>query len=178
MSLQLGAPQNAMDYTETQNSGKALSSPVPAYLDFIACPNCSFHVPLRVEGLTWTVTSPTSIAERLLARIGHLEREELWVLTMNTKNQVMDATPLYRGNVTSVQVRVGELFSEAIRRHAAAIAICHTHPSGDPTPSADDLHLTAEAIAAGRILDIRVLDHLILGNGAWTSLRDRGIDFP
>lgn len=73
------------------------------------------------------------IAERLLARLGHLEREELWVLTMNTKNAVMDASPLYRGSVNTVQVRVGELFVEAVRRHAAAIAICHTHPSGDVT---------------------------------------------
>jgi DNA repair protein RadC len=106
-----------------------------------------------------------------------LEREELRVLTLNTKNRVTDMQTVYQGNVNSTQVRVGELFREAIRTHAANILIVHNHPSGDPTPSPDDLHLTAETIAAGRLLDVRVVDHLIIAGDGYSSLRDRGIQF-
>jgi len=74
-------------------------------------------------------------------------------------------------------VRVGELFRMAVRVNAAGIIIGHNHPSGDPTPSPDDLHLTAECIAAGRLLDIPCLDHLVLGDDGYVSLRDRGIAF-
>jgi len=74
-------------------------------------------------------------------------------------------------------VRVGELFRFAVRVNAASIMLAHNHPSGDPTPSPDDLHLTAAVLAAGRMLDIQLLDHIIVGDDAYTSLRDRGINF-
>jgi DNA repair protein RadC len=144
---------------------------------FLACPKCDHQIDLRVEGLTWYVRGPRDVADRLLARLGHLEREELWVLNLNTKNAVMDACCLYQGNVSQALVRVGELYREAVRSNAAGVILAHNHPSGDPTPSPDDLHLTAEAIAAGRLLDITLLDHVILGNGEYVSLRDRGVSF-
>ena len=90
---------------------------------------------------------------------------------------MIPSTVVYQGNVSAALVRIGELFRDAVRRHAAGIIIVHNHPSGDPTPSPDDLHLTAEAVAAGRLLDVPVLDHVILGHGAFVSLRDRGITF-
>jgi DNA repair protein RadC len=74
-------------------------------------------------------------------------------------------------------VRVAELFRTAVSQHASRIILCHNHPSGDLDPSPDDLRLTAEAIAAGRLLDIEVLDHLIVGGGSYVSLRDAGIPF-
>ena len=74
-------------------------------------------------------------------------------------------------------VRVGELFRDAVRLNATGVILVHNHPSGDPTPSPDDLHLTAEAVAAGRTLDIQLLDHLVIGHDAYLSLRDRGIAF-
>ena len=89
----------------------------------------------------------------------------------------MDEREVYRGNVSASLVRISELFSEAVRRNASGIVLAHNHPSGDPTPSPDDLHVTAEAIAAGRLLDIDVLDHIVLGNGRFVSLRDRGVTF-
>ena len=70
-----------------------------------------------------------------------------------------------------------ELFRDAVRLNAAGVILVHNHPSGDPTPSPDDLHLTAEALAAGRLLDIDLLDHLVIGHDAWVSLRDRGVAF-
>ena len=84
---------------------------------------------------------------------------------------------LRRGPRSQIQVRIAELFRDAVRAHAAAIIVVHNHPSGDPEPSADDLHLTAEAIAAGRLLDIPLLDHVILAGDSYVSLRDRGIAF-
>jgi DNA repair protein RadC len=84
---------------------------------------------------------------------------------------------VYAGNVSSSLVRVGECFTEAIRENASGIVAVHNHPSGDPTPSPDDLHLTAELIAAGRLLDIDVLDHIVLARDGYISLRDRGVVF-
>ena len=99
------------------------------------------------------------------------------MVLLNTKNAVLAAPTVYQGNVSTALVRVGELFRDAVRQHAAGIIVVHNHPSGDPTPSPDDLHLTAETVAAGRLLDVPVLDHLIIGHDAYVSLRDRGIAF-
>jgi DNA repair protein RadC len=123
------------------------------------------------------VRAPRDLADRLVPEMGRLEREELRVVLLNTKNVVLGIETVYQGNVSTALVRIGELFRAAVRRHAAALIVVHNHPSGDPAPSPDDLHLTAEAIAAGRLLDLPVLDHLIVGHGAYVSLRDRGIGF-
>ncbi|MFL5771026.1 MAG: DNA repair protein RadC [Chloroflexota bacterium] len=125
----------------------------------------------------WTVRSPGDVADRLVLQMGRLEREELRVVLLNTKNVVLRVQTVYQGNVSSSLVRVGELFRDAVRLNATALILVHNHPSGDPTPSPDDLHLTAEALAAGRLLDIDVLDHLVVGHDAWVSLRDRGVAF-
>lgn len=125
----------------------------------------------------WTIRAPRDIATRLQADMGHLEREELRVVLLDTRNGVMAMPTVYLGNVSTALVRIGELFRDAVRLHAARIILVHNHPSGDPTPSPDDLHMTAEAVAAGRLLDITVLDHLVFGHGRWMSLRDRGVAF-
>ncbi len=125
----------------------------------------------------WTIRAPRDLADRLVLQMGRLEREELRVVLLNAKNAVLGTSTVYQGNVSTALVRVGELFRDAVRQHAAGIIVVHNHPSGDPAPSPDDLHLTAEAVAAGRLLDIAVLDHLIIGHDAYVSLRDRGIAF-
>jgi DNA repair protein RadC len=125
----------------------------------------------------WTVRAPRDLADRLVPQMGSLEREELRVVLLNAKNVVLGMRTIYQGNVSTALVRIGELFRDAVRQHAAGVVIVHNHPSGDPAPSPDDLHLTAEAIAAGRLLDVAVLDHLIVGHDAYVSLRDRGIAF-
>ena len=125
----------------------------------------------------WTVRAPRDVAERLMPEMGSLEREELRVVLLNTKNVVLRVVTVYQGNVSASLVRVGELFRDAVRVNAAGAILVHNHPSGDPTPSPDDLHLTAEALAAGRLLDIELLDHLVIGHAAFVSLRDRGVSF-
>jgi len=125
----------------------------------------------------WTVRSPRDVADRLILQMGRLEREELRVVVLDSKNHVLRVATIYQGNVSSSLVRVGELFRDAVRLNAASLILVHNHPSGDPTPSPDDLHLTAEALAAGRLLDIDLLDHLVIGHDAYISLRDRGVAF-
>jgi DNA repair protein RadC len=125
----------------------------------------------------WAIRGPRELGQRLLTELGHLEREELRVVLLDTRNGVLSMPTVYRGNVSVALVRIGELFHDAVRLHAARIILVHNHPSGDPTPSPDDLHMTAEAVAAGRLLDIAVLDHLVVGHGSWVSLRDRGVAF-
>ncbi|MEO5940277.1 MAG: DNA repair protein RadC [Candidatus Limnocylindrales bacterium] len=125
----------------------------------------------------WTIRSPRDVADRLMLQMGRLEREELRIVLLNTKNVVLRVATVYQGNVSSSLVRVGELFRDAVRLNASGVILVHNHPSGDPTPSPDDLHLTAEALAAGRLLDIDLLDHLVVGHDAYVSLRDRGVSF-
>ena len=125
----------------------------------------------------WTIRAPNDVADRLVLQMGRLEHEELRVVLLNTKNVVLRVVTVYQGNVSSSLVRVGELYRDAVRLNATGAILVHNHPSGDPTPSADDLHLTAEALAAGRLLDIDLLDHLVIGHDAYVSLRDRGVAF-
>jgi DNA repair protein RadC len=125
----------------------------------------------------WTVRAARDVGERLVAQMGYLEREELRVVLLNTRNAVLRVVTIYQGNVSSSLVRIGELFRDAVRLNASGLILVHNHPSGDPTPSPDDLRLTAETLAAGRLLDIQLLDHLIVAGDSFVSLRDRGVAF-
>jgi DNA repair protein RadC len=122
----------------------------------------------------WLVRTPGDAAEPLVDVMGSLEREELRVLLLDTKNVVVAERTVYRGNLAGSSVRVGEVYRDAVRRCAAAIVVAHNHPSGDPSPSGEDLRITAELADAGRLLDIELLDHLVIGRGRWTSLRAVG----
>lgn len=127
----------------------------------------------------WLVRTPADVAEPLIDAMAALEREELRVLLLDTKNVVIGRRTVYRGNLAGSSVRVGEVFRDAVRACAAAIVVAHNHPSGDPTPSGDDLRITAELAEAGRLLDIELLDHVVIGRGRWTSLRALGaVDQP
>lgn len=128
---------------------------------------------VRVNG-PWTVRTPGDAAEPLIDAMGSLEREELRVLLLDTKNVVIAERTVYRGNLAGSSVRVGEVFRDAVRRCAAAVVVVHNHPSGDPSPSSEDLRITTELVDAGRLLDIELLDHLVIGRGRWTSLRAIG----
>lgn len=122
----------------------------------------------------WRIRTPADLAERLVPAMGHLEREELRSVLLNTKNVVTGMVTVYTGNLAGSPVRIGEVFRDAVRRQAASLVVVHNHPSGDPSPSAEDLRITRELAEAGRLLDIDLLDHLVIGHGRWVSLRALG----
>jgi DNA repair protein RadC len=124
-----------------------------------------------------TVRSPQDVANLLLAEMGLLEQEHLRVLLLNTKNQVLAMPEVYKGSVNTAQVRISELFREAIREGCPAIIVVHNHPSGDPTPSRDDIDLTRRLIEAGELLNVDVLDHIVIARQGIVSLRDEGLGF-
>src|SRR4051812_17212572 len=118
--------------------------------------------------------TPELAAVALAPHFAHLERECLAVALLSRKQRLVAVTPIYYGSVAGTPVRVAELFTEAIRRQAPGIVLAHNHPSGDPTPSADDIRTTREAASAGRLLGIEVVDHLVFGAARWVSLRRIG----
>jgi DNA repair protein RadC len=122
----------------------------------------------------WRVRTPADVAERLVVEMRHLDREELLVCLLNTRNVVLARSTVYVGNLAGSPVRIGEVYREAVRRQAAAVIVAHNHPSGDPSPSGDDLRITADLADAGRLLDIELLDHLVIGHDRWVSLRASG----
>jgi DNA repair protein RadC len=123
------------------------------------------------------VKSPQDVHALLRAEMEALEQEHLRIVLLNTKNRVQAVQDVYRGSINSAQVRIGELFREPIRQNCAAVIIVHNHPSGDPTPSPDDVQLTRQVAEAGQLLDIEVLDHLVIGRRGFVSLRERGLGF-
>jgi len=123
------------------------------------------------------IHSPADAAALVQFEMSALEQEELRVILLDTRNHILDTVSVYRGSLNTSQVRVGELFKAAIRRNAAAIIVVHNHPSGDPTPSPDDIAVTRAIVSAGKLLDVSVLDHLIIGANRFVSLKERGVDF-
>ena len=124
-----------------------------------------------------SINSPADAAELLKPFIGNLDHEELWVIVLNRRNRVVQFVRLYQGSVNSSQVRVGEVFRQAIIEQASAIIIGHNHPSGEPAPSPDDVAVTRAIVQAGKLLDINVLDHLVVCADCHVSLKERGLGF-
>lgn len=123
------------------------------------------------------VKSPQD-AVNLLTDMCVLEQEVMRTLLLDRKNRVLAVPTIYRGSLHTTVVRVNELFREAVRENASAIIVAHNHPSGDPTPSAEDIAVTREIVQAGKILDIDVLDHVVIGSGnKYVSLKERGLGF-
>ncbi len=123
------------------------------------------------------IHSPQDAADLVRYEMSALEQEELRVILLDNRNRMITVEEVYRGSVNSSQVRVGELFKAAVRRNAAALIVVHNHPSGDPTPSPDDVAVTRAIVQAGKLLDIDVLDHLVIGGGKFISLKERGLGF-
>jgi DNA repair protein RadC len=123
------------------------------------------------------VKSPSDVANLLMLEMGFLEQEHLRVVLLDTKNHVLGMPTIYVGSLNTSVMRVGELFREAVRANAAAVIVVHNHPSGDPTPSPEDINITRQIVEGGKLLDIDVLDHLIIGQQRYVSLKERGLGF-
>jgi DNA repair protein RadC len=123
------------------------------------------------------IRSPGDAANLVMSEMSLLEQEQLRVMLLDTKNRVLDTPTIYQGSLNTSLIRVGELFREAIRANCAALIVLHNHPSGDPTPSPEDVAVTRQIAEAGKLLDIEVLDHLIIGQQRYVSLKERGLGF-
>jgi hypothetical protein len=123
------------------------------------------------------IKSPADVAGLLLFELAYLDQEQLRTVLLDTKNRVQSIPTIYQGSLNASMVRVGELFKAALQWNSAALIVVHNHPSGDPTPSPEDVLLTGEIVKAGKLLDVDVLDHLVIGQGKFVSMRERGLGF-
>jgi DNA repair protein RadC len=109
--------------------------------------------------------------------MSHLDQEHLRVILLDTKNKIQKVQTVYIGSVNSTAIRVGEVFKEPVRLNSTSVIVVHNHPSGAPEPSPEDVAVTRAIVQAGRLLDIETLDHLIIGQGRYVSLRERRLGF-
>lgn len=132
---------------------------------------------LQPEDERPTIHSPGDAAQILMPLLAHREQEYMIVMPLDTRNRMLDVVEVYHGSLNSSMVRIGELFKPALQRNAAAILIAHNHPSTDPTPSPEDVSVTRAVVQAGKLLDVSVLDHLVIGLSRWVSLKEKGMGF-
>lgn len=133
------------------------------------------HLPDNAERLQ--IRSPADVANLLMLEMGLLEREQLRVIGLDTKNHVVNVETVYSGSLNTTVVRIAEVLRMAIINNCAGIILVHNHPSGDPTPSPEDVQVTELIKDAGEKLNIAVLDHMIFGRNRYVSLKERGLGF-
>ena len=120
-----------------------------------------------------TINCPQDVHSLLGPEMSALAQEQLRVLLLNTRNQVRGQRVIYMGNVNSSVIRPAEVLRAAVIESAPSIIISHNHPSGDPTPSPEDVSITRELVQAGKLLGIDLLDHVVIGGDRWVSLKER-----
>lgn len=123
------------------------------------------------------IESPEDVVNLVGIEMAALEQEQLRAIIVDTKHRVIATRMVYQGSVNSASIRPAEVFREAIRFNGVAIVLVHNHPSGDPTPSSADVSVTMDLVKAGDLLDLKVLDHIIIGQGRHTSLKRLGLGF-
>jgi DNA repair protein RadC len=123
------------------------------------------------------ITSPADAANLFMYEMRALDQEEVRVILLDVRNRLISAHTVYRGSLNTSMIRVGEIFREAIKQNAASVIVVHNHPSGDPSPSPDDVAATRMMCEAGKLLDISIHDHIIIGQNRFVSLKERGLGF-
>ena len=121
------------------------------------------------------ITTPKDLADLLMGEMNDLNQEVLKVILLSTKNIIIGIKDVFKGSLNTSIVHPREIFNEAINKNSASIIICHNHPSGDPTPSKEDINITIRIKECGNILGIELLDHIIIGNNKFVSLKEKGI---
>ncbi len=124
--------------------------------------------------ISYSIRSPEDGANYVMNDMRFLSQEHFVCLYLNTKNQVLHKQTIFIGSLNASIVHPREVFKEAFRRSAASIICVHNHPSGDPTPSREDIEVTKRLVECGRIIGIDVLDHLIIGEKKFISLKEKG----
>jgi len=118
-----------------------------------------------------------AVAAQLVQDMSHLTQEQVRVILLDSARQLLAIHTVYIGTVNTSVLRISEIYREAITRNSPAIILAHNHPSGDPSPSPEDVELTRAMVAAGELLDIHFVDHLIIGRDGWRSLREMQLGF-
>lgn len=127
------------------------------------------------SGNDYKIGSPKDVADLLMEDMRYLKKEYLKVILLNTKNDVLTIKDVSIGSLNSSIVHPREVFTYAVKESSSSIIICHNHPSGDPSPSEEDINITKRLSEGGRILGIELLDHIIIGDGTFVSLKEKGI---
>ncbi|MHC1770801.1 MAG: DNA repair protein RadC [Flexilinea sp.] len=117
-----------------------------------------------------TIQCAENVYDFVCYEMSSFDHEELWVLNLDTRHRIIATDRLYRGSLNNSPVRVSEVFQKPIVRNAAAVILVHNHPSGDPKPSAADIAVTKSIQQAGNLLEIKMLDHIIIGTGKYCSI--------
>jgi DNA repair protein RadC len=124
------------------------------------------------------IRSPADAANLLMAEMQDLDQEHLRLILLDTKNRVLEIPTIYVGNLNTTLIRIGEVLRAALKHNAAGVLIAHNHPSGDPAPSPEDVRVTERMREAFELLDIECLDHIVIGQGRFVSLKERRLGFP
>ena len=127
------------------------------------------------SGEEYKITQPKDAADFVMEEMRNLKQERLRVIMLNTKNLVLSVKDVSIGSLNSSIVHPREVFCEAIKKNSASIIICHNHPSGDATPSSEDINVTKRLKECGKLIGIDLLDHIIIGDGKYISLKEKGI---
>jgi DNA repair protein RadC len=159
------------DFASIHGIGPATAARLSAVMEFAR------RAATERPGPDYQIRSPGDAANLLMAKIQDLPQETFHVLCLDTRNRVIKAQHLYTGSINTSLVRIAEVFKLANALHSTGIIVAHNHPSGDPTPSPEDIALTRRLVNAGKILEIDVLDHIVIGCNRWISLRERGLGF-
>lgn len=121
------------------------------------------------------ISSPNDIAKILMKDMVFLKQEVLKLVMLDTKNNIIGLKDVFVGSLNTSIVHPREIFKEALKRSSSSIIVCHNHPSGDPTPSKEDIDITIRLKECGKIIGIDLLDHLIIGKNRYVSLKEKGI---
>ena len=164
----LGAAE-VKELTEIDGIGEAKACSIVAAMELSKRLITDHQSAVRVR-----IRDSRQVAEILMDEMMYEKREFFMTLNLNSKLQVESKSVISIGNLDSAPVHPREVFSPAVKRGAAAVVVAHNHPSGDPSPSPDDIDVTKRLIKASEILGIKLLDHVIIGNGCFTSMKSEG----
>lgn len=167
------AKASALELVQVKGIGQATALQIKAAAEFGR--RVAFDQPNEAR----VINSPADAAAILMPLMQGCDQEFLFVILLNTRNRVIgDPIEIYHGSLNTSLIRVGEVLRDAVRLNAASIVIAHNHPSGDPSPSPEDVAVTRAIVEAGKLLDVAVLDHILIGHGGrFVSLKERGLGF-
>lgn len=144
-------------------------------LTLLAVKELSRRLACRVNTKVEIIHGPEDVARFAMPRYRDKKKEHFAILMLNTKNHIIGLRDISIGSISASIVHPREVFREATLNSCASIILLHNHPSGDPSPSREDIAVTQRMVKAGKIMDIPVLDHIILGDNRWTSLKEKGL---